>query len=491
MNTLTNLDITMIGIYFVVTLIIGLGFKSKIKSTLDYYVAGRSLGVFVLMSTVCASIIGGSAMIGRGGIMYTQGLVGIFLAVPYLLGTYAFTVMAGRIHDVGARHDLASIPDLMGYRFGNRVRYVVSALIAFSMMATVAAQISAFATILRMFGDIDFHTAAWIALGMLILYTSVSGLYGVVYTDVLQFLVLIVAVYIILPVEGVIAAGGIGNIMRSVPPELLRLNFHPEIVGWIFANLIFTFAAADMWQRAFAAKSAGAATKGMLLGNTIYGLTIVITAFISLSAVVLYPNIVAEKGTADAAVPTMVIRLLPSGLLGLVVAGMVAVIMSTADTVLLVSVQSVVRDIIGNACPKMTDGQELKLTRLFTVLLGFGALAVSLYIDGVYRVLMFAYTFYAASVGVPAVLALYWRKATAPGMLAGVAAGFATSTAWGMLGRPWGLSEALVGAAVCGIFVVGVSLLTHARSPSRMVDRGHPQKEKSRRFSAGEALLAE
>lgn len=471
MHELASLDYVMIGGYLILTLAIGLGFKNRIKSTLDYYIAGRSLGTFVILSTVCASIIGGSAMIGRGGIMYSQGMVGIFLGLPYLIGIYAFTLMSGRVHDVGVRHNLASIPDLMAYRFGNGTRYLSSLLIAFSMMATVAAQISAFATILKLFGGIDFQTAAWISLGILVLYTSVSGLYGVVYTDVIQFLILIVGVYIVLPFEGVSAAGGIGNILRTVPSELLEFNFHPELVSWICTNLIFTFAAAEMWQRAFAAKSARAARRGLLYGNTIYGLTIVVTVFIALSAVVLYPDIVEAYGTADAAIPVMTMRLLPAGLLGLVIAGMVAVIMSSADTSLLVAVQALVRDIIANARPGMTDRRELALTRIFTVVLGVGALVISLYIEGVYRVLMFAWTFYSASLGVPSVLALYWRKATGPGLVAGMIAGFVTSIAWSMAGRPYGWSESLVGALVCAAFAVAVSLATYPSHPSKMVER--------------------
>lgn len=470
MGNLTTLDLVMIGLYLAVTLFIGIGFKGKIKNTLDYYVAGRSLGTFVLLATVCASIVGGSAMIGRGGIMYSQGVVGILLGLPYLVGMYVFTFMSGRIQAIGVKTGIASIPDLMAYRFGNRSRYLIALLIAFSMMATVASQIAAFATILKLFGDIDFHLAAWIALGVIIAYTTVSGLYGVVYTDVVQFVVLIIAVYIILPFRAVSAAGGVGNIFRSVPPELLEFHIQPELMGWIITNLIFTFAGAEMWQRAFAAKSVSAARKGMLYGNTIYAATIVITVLLALSAVVIHPGLAEEFGSADAVIPAMAQKLLPSGLVGLALAGMVAVIMSSADTYLLISVQTVVRDIIAQLIPDMSERRDLALSRLFSVLLGVCALVISLYIDGVYRVLMFAWTFYAASVGIPALLALYWRDATGPGLNAGVAAGFIASIAWRAAGRPWELSEALVGAILCTVFAVGVSLLTARSHPSRMAE---------------------
>jgi len=469
MNALSPLDLAMVLLYLLGMLFIGFYFKKDIKSPTDYYIAGRSLGAFVLMATVCASILGGSAMVGRGGVMYSQGMVGLVLGVPYLVGMYVFTLMSGRIQKMGERNGIVSIPDLMNYRFGGKVRLLVAALVAFSMMATVASQIAAFATIITMVGGISYEVAAWIALGVIVAYTSISGLYGVVYTDVAQFIILILFVYIMLPIRSLFAVGGISGLISQLPAEHLKLQFTPEILGWIFTNLIFTFAGAEMWQRAFASKSPKTATKGMFWGNTTYLYTLVITSLLGLCAVVLLPNLVQDYGTADAAIPALTISLLPTGLLGLAVAGLIAVIMSSADTYLLISVQTVVRDIIKPLCKKEMDGKtELRVSRLFSILLGIGALVISLYVQGIYRMLMFAWTFYAASVGIPAVAALYWKKATAWGIGAGVLSGFVTSVTWGFLNAPFGISASMIGSIVCAIFTVGVSLATYKSNPAPM-----------------------
>lgn len=455
-----GVDICIIVVYMLLILYVGLWCSKKVKNSDDYFVASRSLGTLVIAATVCASILGGSAMIGRGGIMYSSGLVGIMLGLPYLIGMYIFSAMSGRIQAVGAKYNIKSIPELMEYRFGRKTRLLIAGLISFAMMATVASQLAAFATVLRTVAGVSFEIGVWIALFIIVGYTSVSGLFGVVYTDVLQFVVLITSVYIILPILSVEKIGGLKVLFESVPSAHLNMNITPDIIGIIFTTLIFTFAGAEMWQRAFSSKSPNAAKHGMLIGNTVYAATIFITLILSLAAVVLFPNVVEIFGTADAALPALIVGVLPTGLLGLAISGIIAVIMSTADTYLLISSQTFVIDFMKPLMKReLSQKEELRYSRIFTVLGGIVAVIISLYVEGVYNVLMFAWTFYAASVGVPAVLALLWKGATAGGIFSGTLAGFIGSIGWKLLGSPFGFSEVLVGTCLCIIFSVGVSLL--------------------------------
>lgn len=83
MVEVTTLDLVIIGLYLLFMLLVGVWFVKRIKNTDDYYVAGRTLGPVVLAATVCATIIGGSAMMGRAGIAYTTGFMAIATALPY------------------------------------------------------------------------------------------------------------------------------------------------------------------------------------------------------------------------------------------------------------------------------------------------------------------------------------------------------------------------------------------------------------------------
>jgi SSS family solute:Na+ symporter len=464
---ISGIDGLIVLAYFIAMVWIGLHFKSRIKKADDYYLAGRSLNFFVIMASVCASIIGGGAMIGRGGITYSQGAVAVLLAVPYLIGMYVFSIFSGRIQRVGVLNNIGSIPDLMEYRFGPLARYMTAALVAFTMMATVGTQITATATIIKAVGGISYEAGAWLAVVIFVSYTVFSGLFGVVYTDVAQFVILMLFMYILLPIMSVAKIGGFSNMMAQIPPEMLVIKPSAEMIGWIFTSLVFTLAGAEMWQRAFAAKSPGDARKGMFLGTTAYGYTIIITLIIGLSAYVLLPDVISKYGSADAAIPALAIEILPVGIAGLTIAGLLAVLMSSADTYLLISVQSVLSDIIKHAVGDMDEKKELFLSRVFTIIMGIGALLISLYIRQAYKALMFAWTFYSASLGIPAFAALYWKKATAAGITSSIAVGFCVSMIWRLAGNPMGLSPAIPGSLLCMATLIIVSLLTYKSKPSR------------------------
>ncbi len=468
MGNLSFWDLGMLILYILVMVWVGLRAKNRVKTTEDYYLAGHSLGLVMIAATVCASIIGGTPLLGRTGITYETGMAGVLLALPYLLGMYIFSLFSARIHQVGDKYHISTIPELFEYRFGPKTKFLAACLVTFSMGATVAAAIKAFATVITVFFGVSSVVAAsWIGVAIIVLYTTASGLFGVVYTDLIQCIVLLGTMYVLLPALGIAKIGGIGEMFSRVPKELLEIHLTPDITNAMFTNLFFTMAGAEMWQRAFAAKDRRTAKRGMYLGNTLYALTILSTLLLAFSALVLFPDAdtVYPGIGSDAVVPVMAMGLMPKGLLGLGVAGIIAAIMSSADTYLLISAQTLTSDILRPAL-KLKPKQELLISRLCVLGLGVLALVISLYIDGLYNTLMFAWTFYAAALGFPAIAALYWKRATAPGICAGMAGGFIVSLGWKFLGNPGGVSESVAGIVVCVILTVSVSLLTCKRRPA-------------------------
>lgn len=472
-SELTGLDLGIIGVYLIAMVAIGLLCVRRVKNSEDYYTAGRSFGPFVLMATVCATIIGGSGLMGRAGVAYSSGFKAILTAVPYLLGMLIFSGISGRISDIGFRYSISSIPELFERRFGKEAKLILAAMIAFTMMGTVASQVTATATIINMLGGeigISYEAGALIASLVFIVYTATSGLFGVVYTDVLQFYMLLLFVYILIPVSSLIKVGGMANFRANLAPELFKPYINGDILGDIVTYLVFTMAGAEMWQRAFAAKDRKAAKKGMFLGTAVYGVTIILVWFMGVVAhQILGDDVLAQFGTTDAVVPALAIKVLPAGLTGLALAGILSVIMSTADSYLLVSVQTCVHDIVRTLKPDLTEKREMVLSRVFSVILPLGALVIALYIKNAYNILMFAWSFYAAAAGIPAFAALFWKKATKPGIISGMLAGFAVCIGWKLIGTPFGLGPTVPGALACGITLVAVSLATVKNHPSEEV----------------------
>ena len=473
-SVLTILDLGIIAAYLVIMVLVGVYSVRRIQNTKDYYVAGRSFGPMVLMATVCATIIGGSGLMGRAGVAYTDGFKAVLTAIPYLLGMFIFSGIAGKISDIGMQYGITSIPELFERRFGRAAKITLSVLIAFAMMGTVASQVTATATIIRMLGGefgLSYEMGALIATVVFMVYTATSGLFGVVYTDVLQFYMLIVFVYILIPASSLVKLGGIGNFVQNLAPELAKPYIDGGIVGDIITYFVFTLAGAEMWQRAFAAKNRRSAKEGLFLGTLAYGLTIPLVWFMGVVAHQLVPaEKIAAYGSTDAVVPALAIEILPVGLTGLALAGILSVIMSTADSYLIVSVQTCVHDIYKVFRPDTPEKKELRLTRVFAVVLPLGALLIALYIKNAYNILMFAWSFYAAAAGLPAFAALYWKKATKAGVLSGMAAGFTVTIAWKLLGQPFGLGATVPGAIACALTLVLVSLATCKKHPSVYLD---------------------
>lgn len=471
MHEMTKLDMVIIVVYLMGMLSIGVWFVRRVKNTKDYYVAGRTLGPFVLTATVCASIIGGSAMMGRAGIAYTTGFKAVMTAIPYLLGMFLFSAIAGRIQSIGEMRNISSIPELFEYRFGRLAKCLLAVMIVFTMMGTVAAQVTATATILKMVGGefgISYEAGALIATVIFIIYTAASGLFGVVYTDVLQFFMLIIFVYMLIPVSSLRYLGGFSNFVANLDTSYLVPHIDGNILGDIVTYLVFTLAGAEMWQRAFAAKDRKSATQGMFWGTFVYMLSIILILFMGLVAQQIIPNVMEIYGNSDAVVPALAIGILPPGLTGLALAGILSVMMSTADSFLLVSVQTFVHDLYKNFKPDLQEKREIFLSRIASIVLALGALIIALYIKNAYNVLMFAWSFYAAAAGLPALAALYWKKATTAGVVAGMVGGFVVCVGWKLIGLPFGLGATVPGAVVCGILLVAVSLATCEKAPCKM-----------------------
>ncbi len=472
-NEITGLDLGILGIYLVGMVLVGVLCVRKVKNANDYYTAGRSFGPFVLMATVCATIIGGSGLMGRAGVAYSSGFKAILTAIPYLLGMFIFSGISGRISDIGFKYGLSSIPELFERRFGKTAKLILSVMIAFTMMGTVASQVTATATIINMLGGeigISYEMGAFIACVVFIVYTATSGLFGVVYTDVLQFYMLLLFVYILIPTASLVEVGGLASFTKNLSPELFKPYINGDILGDIVTYLVFTMAGAEMWQRAFAAKDRRSAKEGMFLGTTVYGVTIILVWFMGVIAhQIIGDDVLALYGSTDAVVPALAIKVLPAGLTGLALAGILSVIMSTADSYLLVSVQTCVHDIGKTFDPDMSEKKEILFSRIFSVILPLGALVIALYIQNAYKILMFAWSFYAAAAGIPAFAALFWKKATKPGIIAGMAAGFVVCIGWKLLGTPFDLGPTVPGAIACAAATVGVSLATYKTQPSEML----------------------
>lgn len=473
MKAVTTLDYFIICVYLGIMLFIGAFFSKKIKDSKTFYTAGNSLGTLVVLATACATMVGGSSMMGRAGLGFTNGIECLVTVAAYMLGMFVFSAFAGKIYDVGIKHKVYSIPALFEYRFGLNTKLIVSIMIIFAMVGSIAAQISATATVIKLLGNdigISYELGAIISTLIFILYTGASGLLGVVYTDVIQFIVLLFFVYLLIPIFGVTQVGGFNNFLMNVDPQSLIPKIDGRVLGDIFSFFIFTMAGADMWQRAFAAKTRKVAKNGMILGTLAYGFCMIMVFFMALVAKQRIPNVIEVYGTADAVIPALALNVLPVGCVGLALAGILSVMMSTADSSLLVAVQASADDLGKSIIPNLSEKNSLLLSRIMTVVLAGGALIIALFIKSAYGIVTTIFSFYSTSVGACAFASLFWDKLTKQGAIASMLGGFLTCTIWRILDSPFGVGSTLPGIAVSIICMFVVSFATYKKSPSKVLE---------------------
>ena len=223
MVEVTTLDLVIIGLYLLFMLLVGVWFVKRIKNTDDYYVAGRTLGPVVLAATVCATIIGGSAMMGRAGIAYTTGFMAIATALPYMLGMFIFSATPGVFSRWGRSTTSSPSPACSSTASESRLNASWLLWWLSPWWARWPPRSPPPLPSLSCWGGqvgISYEMGAFIATAIFIIYTAASGLFGVVYTDVVQFFMLIIFVYLMIPFSSLDYLGGFGELLGQPGQEL-------------------------------------------------------------------------------------------------------------------------------------------------------------------------------------------------------------------------------------------------------------------------------
>ena len=123
MFSISTLDWTIVLVYMLLMLGVGALFTKKIRSSSDYFLAGRSLGYFPIACSIAATTIGGAAMLGRTGTIYQKGLAGVTMALPYLLAMILMGFAFPRIAKIGKKYNIGTLPQLFGARYGKGMQY--------------------------------------------------------------------------------------------------------------------------------------------------------------------------------------------------------------------------------------------------------------------------------------------------------------------------------------------------------------------------------
>jgi SSS family solute:Na+ symporter len=456
------LDFVVLVLYFAV--IIGAGYwgLKRARSADDYLVAGRRLGPFMYIGCLAAVVLGGASTIGGVALGYDYGISGMWLVFWIGMGVIALGIlMSSRLSRLG----VYTVSEMLENRYGAASRLISAIIIAaYALMIAVTSTI-AIGTVFNVVLPLSSSLAILVAGGLVVAYSVAGGMWSITLTDIIQFCIMTVGIFFLLVPLSISAAGGLSAMQEALPASYFDIT----AIGWqtIFTYfLLFFFGlmiGQDIWQRVFTARSPEIARWGSVAAGVYCLLYALAGALVGTAARVILPDL----GSSDNAFARITTEALPVGITGLVLAAALAAVMSTASAGLLASSTLLANDVYAGFISR-GDHNKVLVSRVTTLLVGIVVLVISLIVSDVVGALTVAYDLLSGALFVPIVGALFWRRATAAGALASMAAGSVVVVTFMVLdglfaNTPiiWGMLASLV------VFVV-VSLLTPRPSEERM-----------------------
>lgn len=362
LHFLSPLDVAIIALSFVVFMVLPkIGLKKRAFSNKDYLVMGRGLSLPLFVATLTSTWYGG--ILGVTQIAFLHGIYsfvtqGLFWYISYLL--FALFLVK-RIR----RHQVLSVPELIGLRFGMRARkYAALLLFMHALPITYALSLG---IVMHMIMGIDFIMALLLGVGLVTFYTAVGGLRGVVVTDAVQFMLMFVAVIMVVGFSWY-NIGGVQVLKSSLPAEYFSVSqasLMSRGVIWLFIACTTTFIHPVFYQRCLAASSDTTAQVGIGCAMLFWLIFDTCTCLGGMYARLLLPH--ADSTTAYV---QLAMHILPHGLKGLFMAGVLATIISTLDSFLLVSGTAISYDFLSRRHTPYAHYAAIGLTGIFVMLMG-------------------------------------------------------------------------------------------------------------------------
>jgi SSS family solute:Na+ symporter len=356
--------------------------------------------------------------------------------------------------------------DLFEARFDRRTGTLAALVIGLAWFTFVGGQIIAGGKLLQVTLGMDLTWAIALAGFVILAYTTMGGLKAVIYTDVLQMVVLLIGVVFILVPIGLIEVGGWSGMVETLSADPQTASMvewdaigWKQLLGWFLSIIPIWFISIAALQRIIAARDEKTARRAFLLtGVPIeWPLFAIGSTLVGLFARILAP----ELADAELATPTMILTLLPAGLTGIVIAAYIAAVMSSADSCLIGPVSIFTNDIYRKMLrPGAGEGELMRVARSLTIVLGLLAIGIAYMTPNVLDLILYAYTFGAAGLFFPMLGLLFWRRTTADGAFWSMMLGGGSAIIWTLAGEPWGFSSSYAGWLVALPTMVIVSLAT-------------------------------
>lgn len=413
------IDISIFFLYMLAMLGVGYFFLRTNKGSEDYYLAGRNMGPWHIGLSVVATDVGGGFSIGLGGLGFAMGLSGSWMLFTGLIGAWlASAFLIPKVFQLGRRIGLFTFPQVFGELYGKRVALAAAVISAIGYLGFTSSQMLAGAKLASAtFPSISLDFALILMGVIAVVYTVMGGLKAVIYTDTIQWLILLAGLIFIGIPLGFASIGGIEGLRAETNRELLTLTnlSWQNLVNWGITIIPIWFIGMTLYQRIFASRGVKEAKRAWYIAGVFEW---PIMAFMGV-LLGLFAKVAAEQGMfadlgfanasgmdAEIGLPLLLRTILPVGLMGLMMSAYFSAILSTADSCLMACSGNIVTDMLLRF-KVFKKKDDLLLSQFATLIIGAIALLIALYMESVLELMLHSYAFMVSGLFVPVLFGLY------------------------------------------------------------------------------------
>ncbi len=465
---------------------VGLLAMRRTRTQSDFLLGGRAMGKVVVALSAVSSGRSSWLVLGLSGMAYKMGVGAVWAIVGYVLvEMLQFVFIGRRLRAQSARLDALTLLDYLEARCpgrGHAVRLVGAMIIGLFLTAYVAAQFNGGAKSLEAALEIPLWAGLGLAGALVLVYMVLGGFIAVAYNDVVRAVIMLVGL-VVLPTYGLVAAGGLDALLATLA-ALDPAHVDPLSIG---AGALIGFLGIGLGspgQPHIVVRYMSVDDPDQLRASAVIGtLWNVVLGWGALLIGLLGRAMVPDPAGLPKGDPEMVYLVLSSAhfgplMYGLLVGGIFAAILSTADSQLLVVASTVVRDVVQQVVRggrSLDEGTQLWLNRLVVVAAGLVALAAAWVAkDLVFWLVLFAWGGLGAAFGPALILALFWGRTSRAGLIAGMVTGALTTVIWkqtllweASLKETTGIYELIVAFPLALVAAVVFSLVVPRRDPRR------------------------
>ncbi|MFA0523117.1 sodium/proline symporter PutP [Vibrio sp. 10N.222.52.C3] len=478
--------------YLIMMLAIGVIAYKRTSSSTDYFLGGRSLGPWPAALSAGASDMSGWLLLGLPGYAYAAGFEAFWLAGGLLVGTWAnWLISAKRLRTYSITTESLTLPEFLSRRFNDNSKLIqtISAffILLFFLFYTSSGLVAGGKLFETVFG-LDYTTAVIIGTVCVVSYTLFGGFLAVSWTDLVQGL-LMSAALLIVPIAAM--NGGLGQLstdLHNINPELLTL--WNDVKGEPLSAIAIISLAAwglgyfgqpHILARFKATRSNKDLTTARRIAVVWSALSMVGAMLVGLVGLIYVTNSGAPKlDDGEKIFMLLVNAMFHPVIAGILLAAILAAIMSTADSQLLVSSSAMAEDLYKQILKKDATSEEIvRVGRFAVILISLIALVLAMTPDSsVLGLVSYAWAGFGAAFGPAIVLSLYWPRMNRNGALAGIVVGGVTIVLWKQFTGGWfDVYEIVPGIILSTLSIVIVSLITG--EPEDEVKKQHAEFEKN------------